>query len=273
MNEEQLKAFPEAIRDWDEAKTAESPEIFWDQMTNLRSKIGTGLYQPGNDAGSEDWGKFTNKAIELSGDRLIPRPDLEDSEQRNALFRTLGMPEDAKGYEFADIEGAPELATARKEFLSGIALEIGLTKSQLKTLDQKVREVDLNSMNDAQASHDNGLKELKQEWGFAYDERVFAAKKIAATFFPHLDVETNFGAEELKAFQSISKQLGGGSKEFRDQGNQHSDLITPLEAADKIAEIRNNKEHPYNDRLKVGHDAAKKRMRELYLIKNNLPPK
>ena len=270
MNDEQLAVLPEAVRDWDEAKNSETPEIFWDRLSNLRSKMGTGLFQPGQDAGNEDWGKFARKAIELSGERLIPRPDLEDTEQRNALYSALGRPESAEGYEFAEIEGS-KINDDRKKFVSEIAFELGLTKSQLKALDSKIREAEGVSMAEANTAFTGELDTLKQEWGLLFEERVHAAKKIAATFFPHIPGDTDFSAAELRAFQSLAKQFGEGGKEFRKQGEQNEDLMTPTEAAEKINEMRGNKEHPYNNPQSPGHNVAKKRMRELYLIKNNLP--
>lgn len=268
MNEEQLEKFPEAIREWDEAKNAETPEAFWDQVTNMRSKFGTALFKPGSDAGAEDWGKFSDKAIALSDGKLMPRPDLEDVEQRNALYKSLGRPEDVNGYDFAEIEGAPAIEDARKKFISEIAFEAGLTKSQLKLLDQKIREADFLSATEIQNTVNSEMKDLKQEWGLVYEDRVHSAKKIASTFFPHLGDDASLSAHELKAFHSLAKQLLGQQSEFKDQGDQHSDGLSPTEAADKIAEIRNNKEHPYHDRTKAGHEVAKKRMRELYLAKN-----
>ncbi len=270
MNEEQVNSFPESIREWDEVKNSDTPEVFWDRMTNLRSKLGTGLYKPGEDAGTEDWGKFSEKAIELSGNRLMPRPDLEDAEQRKALFKSMGKPDSAEDYEFAEIEGS-ELNEDRKKFVSEVALEIGLTKAQLKTLDEKIRTVETATLVEAQDNFKTDLNTLKQEWGLLYEERVHAAKKIAQSFFPQLVEGTQFSAAEIRSFHSIAKQMGEGGSEFRQQGQNQNQMMTPNDAAEKIGEMRNNKEHPYNDPRSPGHIAAKKRMRELYLIKNGLP--
>jgi len=185
LNEVDLEKFPESIRDWDEIKNSDTPEIFWDRIKNLRSKFGTGLFKPGEEAGSEDWGKFTNKAIELSGERLMPKPDLEDEEQRKALFKTLGKPDEESGYEFAEIEGAPSLSDERKAFLTKMAFDANLTKAQLKSLDTSVRGADFAALQDAQVKFNDGLKNLKLEWGLATDDRVNTAIKIAKTFFPH----------------------------------------------------------------------------------------
>ena len=271
MNEEQLAVLPESVRDWDEAKNSETPEIFWDRLSNLRSKFGTGLFKPGEDAGSEDWGKFTNKAIELSGERLMPRPDLEDAEQRSALLKTLGRPDDATGYEFAEVEGA-DLPDARKTFISELAFKAGLTKSQLKIMDETMRTTDVEARKAGEDAHGSQLKELSQEWGLASPDRINQAKKVAKVFFPHLGDDPVLSAAELKSFYSLSKQLGSSSQEFKDQGDQGNGGMTPQDAATKISEIRNNKEHPYYDPQSSGHTAAKKQMHDLYRVKNNLPP-
>jgi hypothetical protein len=271
MNEEQLAILPESVRDWDEAKNSETPEVFWDRLSNLRSKFGTGLFKPGEDAGAEDWGKFSNKAIELSGDRLMPRPDLEDAEQRSALLKTLGRPDDATGYEFAEVEGG-DLSDERKSFISDLAFKAGLTKSQLKIMDETMRTADVESRSAGAKVHTDALKELSQEWGLASPDRMNVAKKIAKIFFPHLGDDPTLSAAEYKSFYSLSKQLGTGSKEFREQGDQVNLSMSPSEAADKISEIRGNKEHAYYDPQAPGHAAAKAKMHELYRVKNNLPP-
>lgn len=272
MNEEGLKALPESIHDWDEVKNSDDVTKFWDRIGNLRTKFGTGLFKPGEDAGNDDWVKFSAKAIELSGDRLIPRPDLDDEEQRNILFRTLGRPENASGYEYAEIEGAPEVSDERKKFIGDLAFKLGLTKTQLKGLDQAVRGADFASMTASQDAFNEGLTKLKQEWGLAYDDRSASAKKVAKIFFPHLGETPVLSAVELTAFHSLSKQLGSASTEFKEQGDKGDTGITPSEAETKIGEIRANKEHAYHDTHSPGHAAAKKQMRNLYLAKNSQPP-
>jgi len=272
MNEEGLKILPESIHEWDEVKNADNQEKFWDRISNMRKKFGTGVYQPGEDAGSDDWGKFTNKVIELSNGRLMPKPDLEDKEQKNALLKILGKPEDASGYEFAKIEGAPDLPDARKEFLAKTALELGLTKSQLKALDKTIRTADIEYKSEAQNAFNKEIKDLNLEWGLAYDDRLNSAIKIAKAFFPQIGDNVNLSASEIKSFHALSVQLGqGGQTEFTQQGDYVNSGITPDEASDKISEIRNNKSHPYHNVRDPGHNSAKRKMRELYLAKNNLP--
>lgn len=269
MEPEDIEKLPESVREWDEVKNSKDLNVFWDQMSNLRSKIGTGLYKPGEDAGSEDWGKFLNKAVDLSSGKLIPAPNPEDQEQTEALYRALGKPTDPKEYEFAEIEGA-ELPDERKEFIRKIAHETGLTKNQLKKLDAAVRGKDFELLQAQKLEFDNGLKDLSREWGLVTEERTHLAKKIAKTFFPQFGEDPILNAEEIKSFYSLAKQLGNNTQEFRQQGNAGNDVMSPQEAADKINEIRSNPKHAYYDRNSHAHEAAKTRMRELYKIKNNI---
>ena len=271
MNEAGLKVLPESTHEWDEVKNSDTPEIFWDRITNLRTKFGTGLFKPGKDAGKEDWGKFSTKAIELSDNRLIPRPDLDDEEQRSALLKSLGRPDEAGGYDFAEIEGG-NLSDDRKKFVSELAFKAGLTKSQLKLMDETMRGADVAMRNGAVQVQKEALTALTQEWGLASPDRMSQAEKVAKVFFPHLGKEPVLSAEEYKSFFSLSKQLGKSTQEFKDQGDQLDTGLDPKEAAAKIAEIRGNNKHAYYDMHSPGHAAAKKLMHDLYRVKNRLAP-
>ncbi len=271
MNEEGLKVLPESIHDWNEVKESDTPEKFWDQMTNLRSKIGTGLYQPGKDAGNEDWDKFTNKAIDLSNGKLMPMPNLEDEEQRNILYKTLGKPNEAKDYEFEKIEGVDDLPDERREFIANAAFNLNLTKSQLKALDKVVRTADGEANNQLREKFTGEIRDLKQEWGMASDDRMHQAIKVAKVFFPQLGDSPTLSAAEIKSFYSLSKQLGGKSTEFADQNDSGNNQLSPDDATVKISEVMNNKDHPYHKVSDPGHQVAVKLMRNLYLAKNNKP--
>lgn len=269
MNEEETQTLPESIRDWNEVKESKDLNSFWDQMKNMRSKLGNSLFQPGKDAGTEDWGKFSTKAVELSQGRLMPKPDLEDAEQRKALHKSLGVPDDIKDYEFAEIEHS-SLDDGRKEFIAKIAKEANLSKKQLKTLDTKYREEEVRLFDLQKDQFDNDLRTLGQDWGLSTDDRINSAKKIQKAFFPHLPDDLALSANELKSFYSLYKQLGQKTTEFKDQKHQQQGGMSPDEAAIKIVEIRNNSKHPYNNRQDPGHNVAKKQMRSLYLSKNNI---
>lgn len=260
LTEEQLAQFPETVREWDEVKNSDSVDVVWDRLSNMRKKIGTGLYAPGEDAGDDDKARFLTKAIEISDGMLMPRPDLDDEEARNNLFASLGRPEDPNGYEFAEIEGS-SYDDERKQFIAQAAHEVGLTKKQLKQLDEKLRTAEVEQVTKMKSEVNGKLLELKQEWGLAFEERNQLARKVVDSFFPN--APENLTAGELQAFYKIGKQLMGTGHEIISQGAA-PEQDTPSEARAKIAEIRNNPDHPYFHHDKPGHEEARMKMRSLY---------
>jgi hypothetical protein len=268
LTQEQLDTFPESVRDWDEIKNSDSIEVVWDRFANMRSKLGTALFAPGEDAGNDTLLAFDTKAVELSQSRLMTRPDLEDEEQRNALFTQLGRPDDPKDYEFAEVEGS-DYPDERKKFISDIAHKAGLTKAQLKALDKELRTAEVGRKEATRDISLGKLKDLKGDWGLSFDDRVHVAKKVAKKFFPDMPEGTKLTASELRSFHEIGKSLGGAS-EFRDQDHENSHDTDPQEARAQINEIRANQEHPYFDHNKPGHKEARTRMRKLYKIANNI---
>lgn len=269
LTAEQLEVFPESVRDWDEIKNSDSVEIVWDRFANMRSKMGTALFAPGEDAGNETLSAFDSKAVELSQKRLMTRPDLDDEEQRNALFTQLGRPDDPSGYELAEVEGS-DLPDDRKEFITKLAHKVGLTKTQLKALDKEMRESEVSQTGAQLRARDEKMKELKTDWGLSFDDRVHMAKKVAAKFFPDVPAE-QFTAAELMSFHKIGKSLGS-TAEFREQEHENAHDTDPQEARAQINEIRSNPEHPYFDRLKPGFAEARAKMSRLYKVANNIAP-
>lgn len=268
MKDEELQQFPESVRDWDEIKNSDTPEVAWDRLAHMRSKMGTAIFTPSEDAGEEGKKKFIERVVDVTDGMLMPRPDLEDDEQRTALFKALGRPDDPAEYEFAEVEGV-ELDKERKEFLSSVAHELGLSKQQLKHLDEKLRSKKAEELQGYKSKETEAMKELRMDWGLTFDDRLHMAKKVAQTFFPDANLD-GMTAAEVQSFYSIGKQLGTNTREFSDQGGGAPGLSSPAEARAKIAEIRGNPEHPYFDSSKPGHEAARQQMRELYKQANSI---
>lgn len=265
LSEEQLQQFPESVRDWDEIKNSDSVEKVWDRFANMRSKLGTALFAPSEEAGKDTLLAFDTKAVELSQKRLMTRPDLEDEEQREALYTQLGRPDSPEGYELAEVEGST-IDDDRKKFITDLAHKAGLTKAQLKKLDAEIRTNEVATMGAQLRAHDEAMATLKTEWGLSFNDRVHIAKKVAEKFLPDAK---QLSATELRAFHKIGKSLGG-TAEFRDQNHENQQDTDPQEARAQINEIRANKEHPYFDHSKPGHDEARLKMRKLYKIANNI---
>lgn len=270
------ESLPEDVRQWDEVKNSDAPEKFWDQMVNMRSRMGSSIRIPSSEAGEDDRAAFYKKLQEkVPG--LMPTPDFDKGEHVETLYAKMGRPEKADAYalpEFKDskgnvLEGAgKDLAESFKE----VAFNAGLNQKKYEEVLSAIIKPSLQAREEAQELHMVDKAKLAEEWGAAYDRN----SKVVATFIAQSDAPESL----TKAIESGSidsgtmKWLHGlATKTIGKQGSFQADdnntnVMSPEEASMKISEIRNNKQHPYNNKFDPGNAAAKRYMRELYLLKN-----
>lgn len=260
---------PTEVQTWDEVQKSEGPDQFWDQITNLRSAVGSSIRIPGKDAGEEDWTAFNTRLRERVPS-LINKPDLEDANARAEFFQALGTPEKEDGYTLPEIEGVKN--EGYKGFTS-LAHKHNLTQEQFTGLVTDLFALQGTDTEQAKAEREADIASLQKEWGFAYDRN----NKIVENFLlrsgaPNPVVEI-FKAEDMdsasrKWFYELAQKLGGKENTHLTNETGHSETtMTPEEATIKISEIMNNKKHPYWNKQDPGHAAAQKLMRRLYELK------
>ena len=197
----------------------------------MRNKFGTGLFAPGDDASSEDWGKFYGKLSEKTSGKVMPRPDKDDTEGMNALYTTLGRPEDAAGYEFAE---GTDAATAAA--VGALAHANNLSVAQMKAMDAGMAELVKTANADHAVEVAAGLDTLKGEWGAAWDERSKIAEKVRNTFLGFIPAE-GMNAATMAALYAVGKAMGGEGAQMINQNSNNDPEPTVLEAQDRIAEL------------------------------------
>ena len=270
------ESLPEDVRQWDEVKNSDAPEKFWDQMVNMRSRMGSSIRIPSNDAGEDDLNAFYQKLRDkVPG--LMPAPDFDKGEGLDELYDRMGRPKDAKEYK------TPEVKDARGEVIKGaadpvveslreVAHQAGLSQAKFDQIVNAVLAPSISARDKAVEAHQADKKALADEWGVAYDRN----QKIVSNFLAQTDApesvltavkEGTADSRTMKWLHSVASATVGTQGGFQTD-NSNSSVMTPEEAAIKISEIRNNKAHPYNNRMDPGNAAAKKYVRELYLLKN-----
>lgn len=224
-------ALPESVRGWDEFKSADTAEAGFERIEHMRTKFGTGLFAPGDEASADDWGKFYGKLSDKTNGKVMPRPDKDDVEGMNALYTTLGRPEDAAGYEFAEGTDAATAAAIGK-----LALSNNLSVAQMKAMDEGMGAILAQTVADQAAEMQVGINELKGTWGAAWDERSKIAEKVRATFLGFIPTE-GMNASTMEALYAVGAAMGGeGANLLGQQGNNDMEPTT-LEAQDRIAEL------------------------------------
>lgn len=261
-------SLPENVQGWDEVKNSDSPEKFFKQMGDMRSHIGQSIRIPSEDAGEEDWKAFHEK-IQAKVPGLIDAPNPEDAEALGRLYGSLGKPEKSDGYTVPEVEGAD---MSQAEAMRDIAHKYHLTDAQFAGIASEMAQANLLANEAALADVKAGHEELQKEWGQDYNRRMSLGLNIAKLTDAPPDLIKMFenghaNAESAKWLYNLaSKFKGEGANLLKDE-NSRKPKMTPEEAAKRITDIQNNKEHPYWKKSAPGHKAAMKKMAELYEAK------
>ena len=228
-----------------------------------KAMVGSGIRVPGDDASDEQKGEFLATILEKAP-TLMRRPNFEDTEQSTEFFRTLGMPEEAKGYEISKYEEM-SFDEGREELLRGLAHGAGITAKQYKALTEGMLKFDHEMVQAGEGTASEEMATLRQDWGMTWKERKVLANRVRETFFPFIP-EAQMDAKTIKALHAVGAQLGSGEgSEFGDHRNDDvgDGKMTPSDALARIDEIMNNNEHAYWVNSHPGHGAAIKEMIEL----------
>ena len=256
-------ALPEELKGNESLSAFEDITGLAKSFIETKAMVGNGLRVPSDDASDEQKADFLNKVLDKAPN-LMRRPNFEDTEQSVEFFRTLGMPEEASGYEAAKYE---EMAfdETREGLLRGLAHEAGLTTKQYKAMSEGMLKFDHDMVASGEGKTSEEMSSLRQEWGMTWDERRALANKVRETFFDFIP-EQQMDAKTIKALHAIGAQLGsgdskGGLGDHRDESGEGK--MTPADALARIDEIMMNREHAYWTSDHPGHQAAINDMIEL----------
>lgn len=238
-------ALPENVRGWDEFKNADTPEAAFERIEHMRTKFGTGLFAPGKDASQKDWTDFYGKLSERTSGKVMPRPEKDDVEGMNALFKQLGRPEDAAGYEFAEGTDSDTAAAVGK-----LALDNNLSVAQMKGLDEGMAALLVEQGKASEAQRNEGLNTLKGEWGAAWDERSKIAEKVRENFLKFIPAD-QMNAGTMAALYEVGKALGGEGSELLKHEIKNEPTL--LQAKEEIEELSGRIAE-----LQKSHDGSKR---------------
>lgn len=188
--------------------------------------------------------KFTG----VDKNELIRIPKAKEGEEPDysSVFKALGRPDDAKGYELPDNDFAK---AAAEKFL-----ELGLSKKQAKALTEWVDGYSTNQQEantkalaeQAERAVKEQKESLQKSWGAKYDENLEIARQAVADYAQELNLSTEVldkigdavGLEvATKLFYELGKNNGGdGSKRIQNYINgNHAE--TPETAKYKLRDM------------------------------------
>lgn len=239
---------PEELRDSPMIKEASSLEGLAKQALDYQRMSGNSIRIPGENASEEDVTAFRGK---LSAVGMVPLDD----------FQKYVRPQEINQYKLEDPPSdvaSIGLTQADVDAWKDAAYSDGLSQAQFQAVATRNIEQMRTRHTERSARYQANENALKDEWGApGYEPNRQRALAAASRFGGEelvAALKANPDPTSLKAFAEIGKA-------FEEQGM--GDLQQPLslpetkdEASIKLAEIRGNKEHPFNKGPQTAGKAA-----------------
>lgn len=226
----------------------------------------------------KDFGSFVKSHVNLVGllgrEPRVPAADAPP-DQWTQFFSALGRPDTADKYTLPlpQGEGAPEVIPEVVDGFKKIAHDAGLTQSQAHKVAEWYFGV-LNEQSDSLAAETAALterteRELRREWGQAYDSKVRSAAKVFSEFGGKdlLDwMETSGAGSNSHLIRMAAKFAEAMSEDRLGHSRGANFGYTPAEAQKEIGRLELDKDFQKAlwDSQHPGHTEAVRRRSELY---------
>lgn len=243
-NENWRDNLPEGIRDHVSLKDIKDIGALGQSYIDAQATMGSSIRIPGPEAGAEALTAFHTKLSEkVPG--LIPTPNRENADQMNALYKTMGRPDDAEGYEYPEGVDATKMADFAK-----LAHTLGLSKAQYSKMVGSLQDFTVQQQEAATEAFLTAQRALKQEWGIVYEDNLTLVNSVmkgtgAPKEMMELAADGKLPADAVKWLHNIGKQLGTEGINFNK--DEHTSRVTPSEAKIRVQEIMNDRTGPYWD--------------------------
>jgi hypothetical protein len=206
-----------------------------------KAMVGGSIRVPAPEAPPEAHAEFRGKLRAAVPD-LVEIP--KDPEKRKTveadIWKTLGRPEDEKGYtpDGVQFEEGVKLSDEELGKLRQVAKKRGYTTAQFKSL---LEDVGVERAGALKAAKENQAA-LRAEFGAAYAEKMKEIDAIAlATNAPQALRESIAKGQVDKAtavyLLNVGKQLGTETRQIAGQPGGGSNTLTPVEAEAQIAQL------------------------------------
>lgn len=263
MSDDWKAKLPESIRASSLVKDVDTEEKFWKRIQDQQSYLGQSIRIPSDDAGADALNEFHAK-LKAKVPSLLSIPKEDDDAAYDAALEALGKPKQVADYTLPEVQGFT-FSEDQATHLRALADKSAMTKRQFKKLAKEYAAEATRQSDAAKAEKDANEGLLQKEWGMAvndkYQEVVEFAKANGApqNFVRALEGRTA-RAEEVMFMHKLAKS-GKESSTVASAGNGQSPggKLTPYEAEERIAEILNNRNHPYHK----GDKMAQRRFVEL----------
>lgn len=257
MSEEQTTATAETPQS-QPVDTVEATPPSWRDNLSDDLKMDASLLKF-NDVGSLAK-SYVNAQRMIGADKIALPGEHATDDEWGEVYDRLGRPQTPQGYELSYGEG--EDGEAAMGIYSDVAHKLGLNGKQAQGLLDWYTELESSGKQqadgDAALATEEGMKELRTEWGRAFDQKASSAHRAAKALLGSTDmfdeIELSDGRklgdhpEIVRMFAGLADQIS----EDQLQGDTSEVAFTPDEAMRRIAEIT-APDSPYWDKQHPQH--------------------
>jgi len=253
---------PEDIQSKPETAPAPAPEPA--KPTGWKSGLPEDIAKSPLVQGFEDTPEGLEKIVKshlnlekLLGHEKVPLPKGPDDTEGIARFnKAMGVPETADGYNLSEVTLPEDLSsiTFDKGKFAEIAKENNLTPDQAnglwKTYTDMMGKTYQDQVNKVKADMAERANKLRSEWGDTYAANIELGEMVVAKFADDQDMADFITAALSKdpAGQKFLAKIGTQFAENKVGDFQYKrHALNAEEAADEIAKIQSDPNHPYNN--------------------------
>lgn len=208
----------------------------------LEGLQGASIRIPGPDAGADARKGFLEKLqAKVPELVLVPNDAQKLQEVEEHIYGRLGRPADERQYKLpSDLPHDVKLDDSVEASLRATGKGLGLTQKQFESF-VKAHVAEMQETGKARRTAEASLK---AKWGAAFDERIEAARAVAAKLGLSEQEVRGLDADALAVWWNVASAVAGdGGGEGARQGGGRPGTLAPSEALTRAAEIRARKEY------------------------------
>lgn len=209
--------------------------------------------------------KFIGSSVRVPGEDATP-------EQVGAFYKKLGRPDDPKGYQIADVQGADKLPADVIEWFKQVAFDEGVPQKAFANILSKYGNLyaGMQGVNADQlaigAKQTEEILKRGDQWGANYDRNMALARRAVAKLGSEetLDKIERLGLGNDIPFMTLFYQVG---RQMAEHGIIPGDVpgVLGVDAAkSRIRELQGKPE--YMDPHKPGHKELIQEVQKLYQV-------
>lgn len=213
----------------------------------------------------------------VGADKIVLPGENPTEDELNEFYTKLGRPETADKYELTRPQNIPENFPLSEDLEKGFresAHKVGLTSKQTNDIYNWFINTELETYNNMKRESDDAVaaaeKQLRTDWGTAYDKNVDQVERLINTFGTDelktvlKDSGLNNNVHIIRFLGKITEQLSEDT--LKGEAPAGFDIMTPAAAQEKIKELRLDKKfmEAYMSPKNPGHKEALEKMEKLY---------